>query len=307
MNYENKMVSGVTNSDLLFLTTSPSKFWEDVKGIKEHAFSFCSKLKVLHIPYCVNKVEKSFCKLNNGLQVVSFNDRLTKIPEYSFAACYNLKAVKNIEKVKEIEDKAFYECHSLKEIDISNVTKLGEAVFYECENLDSIITNSKITEIKDRTFMNCSKLKTVILSPKLTKIGTGAFKNCERLNTINIPGTIEEIGNAAFENCKSLEYVKLGQNIKKVGSFAFENCEGLEGVYIPKTIKKIGPGAFKIKNIKYAYKLNNDDVILSRKQLENKDIAIECKYEDIYVYLNNFIQYEVEEVKEKLKRPLKVR
>ena len=64
--------------------------------------------------------------------------------------------------VKIIEDSAFMNCHSLRNITIpSSVTSIDDGVFYGCENLTSITILSSVTRIKIGAFLRCISLKDV--------------------------------------------------------------------------------------------------------------------------------------------------
>ena len=64
--------------------------------------------------------------------------------------------------VKIIEDSAFEQCNSLKNITIpSSVTSIDDGVFCGCENLTSITILSSVTRIKIGAFLRCISLKDV--------------------------------------------------------------------------------------------------------------------------------------------------
>ncbi|KAL7544150.1 hypothetical protein ACHAWF_007538 [Thalassiosira exigua] len=147
--------------------------------------------------------------------------------------------------VTEVRDSAFEGCPNLKEVDLGNVTKIGECSFWRCRSLLHLRLPRTITEVGARAFLFCRKLKQLDFSNVAEiKIGEGAFASCESLVRLCIPHTLIELGDFAFEECSGLKEVYLG-NVIKIGVCAFESCFSLVSLNLPPSVAEIGRGAFR--------------------------------------------------------------
>ena len=185
--------------------------------------------------------------------------------------------------VKEIEEKVFLGCHSLKKI------KLPEA-------LDSI---------SDNLFDSCGELKRIDLPEHLISIGKESFAGCNKLESLTIPKSVVKIGDNAFGsyfselrikfNCnnyrqdenfifgpdekiisyigyKSENEIAIPENTKSIGAFVFSRFSELESVIFPASVEEIDETAFMYNfgNLKFEtqekIKLIWLDMVQKRKQ-----------------------------------------
>ena len=157
----------------------------------------------------------------------------------------------------------------LTEINISNITIIGDYQFYGFSDLKDINLPSTLTKIGEDAFKNCPIEKAIIpsiVAPfinnsklKDVKIISGknildeSFKDCNLLANVELPNTIEVIGNRAFGNCIALDSIELPSSLTKIGENAFYGCSSLENIIIPSSINFIGENAFSncnsLKNI----------------------------------------------------------
>jgi uncharacterized repeat protein (TIGR02543 family) len=102
---------------------------------------------------------------------------------------------------------AFYNCTNLTEVNLPNITSIGnQYVFANCKALTTIDL-SKVTSIDGfAAFEGCSDLETVT-SPA-TSIGDYVFSYCTALKAVDLPNAIT-IGNSAFGNCDALTKISL--------------------------------------------------------------------------------------------------
>ena len=98
---------------------------------------------------------------------------VTKIYEYGFSWCTELKKVTFPDTVKTI----------------------GTAAFNCCLGLESITIPGSITFIGVGAFFHCSALKTVTMSKSVKRIETDAFAQCSSLTDVYYGGTEEEWNN----------------------------------------------------------------------------------------------------------------
>ena len=138
------------------------------------------------IPADVNSIEPSaFCGTVN-LEKVTLNNNLTSVPEMSF-----------------------YDCGSLKSIDLSQTASIGNMAFYGCEKLTGV-------EFSDR----------------LTYIGYGAFSSTA-IQSIDIPSGVTLIGIGAFSDCMNLNGITFAESNKAtVSSNILYGCLNLQNITI---------------------------------------------------------------------------
>lgn len=117
----------------------------------------------------------------------------------------------------------FYDCTSLEDVDISNVTAISEYSFYNTTSLNGIEA-PKVVSVGSQAFYKSGI--TYFEAPNLTTIaaissGVGVFQYCTNLARINLE-KIETIGGNAFYNCTSLSFENLQlPNLTSLGQNAF--------------------------------------------------------------------------------------
>lgn len=107
--------------------------------------------------------------------------------------------------VTEISPDAFFDCKTLKKIDLSrceNLIRVGWSAFDRCNALESIdFTHcSKLKKIEQAAFGDTDLSKGIILPPNLEIIEAGAFQRTS-FKEIEIPSSVKSIGNGSFDGC----------------------------------------------------------------------------------------------------------
>lgn len=150
----------------------------------------------------------------------------------------------------------FYNCKSLKRINLNNSVLMKEDVFSGCTSLEDVDLGRNYM-IPSRTFYGCSELKRIVIPNSVKYIGNEAFA-ATGITRMYIPEGVEEIGHECFYNTPLVE------------------------VFLPRTIKRIGRKAFPRKTKIIAY---NSKVIF--------DYVKEYGNEYLYVLSdkNKYIQY----------------
>lgn len=211
---------------------------------------------------------------------ISLPDSVISICKNAFAGCKKLNSI-NLNKVKTIDNDAFYACESLESITVpDSVTEIGDDVFYNCTKLKNIKLGKNIEEIGSDIFYNngfyntksnwsgtalyCGEYLltashiydyngnekreqpgtnfTVKNGTKV--IATDTFAYCYRLENVTVPSSVKTISEYAFYACPSLKSVKLAEGLKTICEGAFYNCYCLDGLTVPKSVTKIADEAF---------------------------------------------------------------
>ena len=184
--------------------------------------------------------------------------------------------------VTSIQEKAFYSCPELKNVQIpSTVSTIGAQAFGESPLLSKIIVdptnqnfyadNNGILFNKTQTelifcpktfsgaytvpedvqkihafaFNNCKQLTSVVLPNGLKRIEDGAFWGCSNMTSANIPSGLTYLGSDAFRNASSLSSsIVLPSTLSEIGSSAFKRCTSLSNVTIENGVEIIGGSAF---------------------------------------------------------------
>lgn len=177
-------------------------------------------------------------------------------------------------KVTKIGDRAFYNCPSLKNINMhNNIIAIGLGAFEGCSSLEKIVFPRKLKSLPSHVCMNCSELQTVTLPDKL-ECECGVAPRCSKhndwfsycpqlekfighnatadgrclvinniihafapayLDEYSIPNHIEAISQAAFAGSDRIEAIYIPSSVKYIGTAAFANCYNLYDIYCKAT------------------------------------------------------------------------
>lgn len=145
----------------------------------------------------------------------------------TFEGCTLLSEVVNTAQIQYCSG-TFFECSSLKSIDLSNCETIGHATFDNCYNLQSV-NLKKCKTIESEAFSNCSNLQSVGDLSTCTSIGHSAFNKCSSLKSIDI-SNCNFLDRFAFSGCYKLEEVKLSKQINKINEDTFDGCTNLKNI-----------------------------------------------------------------------------
>lgn len=127
-----------------------------VTSIGDNAFDGCTELKTINLSENTRYIGK-FAFISSGLTSVTLPYGITEIKEYSFCYCKSLTNVIFPNTITAIEQFAFYSS-GLTNVNIPNSTiSIGELAFSKCESLRQININN-ITNIGNHAFAGCSEL-----------------------------------------------------------------------------------------------------------------------------------------------------
>ena len=198
-------------------------------SLGNEVFAQCSRLQSVSMPLIRNWGTGTF---QNCYKLESFtfsSENLSgsgnfTIPAYTFSRCEALQSFDVPDRVKRIEEYAFYVCTSLSMPDFSNVENIDACAFYACVGLTGELRLS--THIADKAFMACENIESLTLTVKNAEkggvsVGDFAFTGCENLKEARLFVNEEEGGEGTTDNAYSL----YGQNI-------FAKCPELERIVL---------------------------------------------------------------------------
>lgn len=220
-----------------------------LEEIDAYAFAATSIEGALELPTTIKTLgDLAFAECNSLTSVVIKS--VESMGEGVFMNCTNLTSATYGDNAKVSGSYTFYSYDEINgaslQSNLTNVTlgdkivRLDVGVFTYCSNLTEIDLNN-VTVIGDEAFAGCSKLAIVGGLERVTAFGQNAFADVA-LTTVNLAAA-KTIEFRAFYNCSALETVNFSNQLISVGDEAFAGSK-LTTVTIPASCKSIGVSAF---------------------------------------------------------------
>lgn len=92
------------------------------------------------------------------------------------------------------------------------ITSIGDYAFYECESIKHINIPETIHTFGQFAFFSCVSLSEITIPSGVKKIGSGTFSNCTKISEINLPDSVTTIGEQAFATCLFLKSITVDDN-----------------------------------------------------------------------------------------------
>ena len=141
---------------------------------------------------------------------VRVHPSVIRIPEHLFYEQKKLEEVELCEGLLEIGAKAFFGCHSLKNIKIpSTVTAIG----------DSALGGRLQSQIR--------------LHDGIESIGTYAFSCSGNITNFRVPPLIASTSRGMFSGCIRMFSVEILESVTEIESLTFSSCRSLRNMTIP--------------------------------------------------------------------------
>ncbi len=111
-----------------------------IRTIASYALKDNDKIRKLHIPFSVDKIEyNAFANMTN-LEEVIIDCPIYSLPNYCFSGCIKLRKITFTEGLEIIWDSAFSGCVSLEKIKLPNsCRRIASWAFQDCKNLKEVI------------------------------------------------------------------------------------------------------------------------------------------------------------------------
>ncbi|ELP92902.1 hypothetical protein EIN_312740, partial [Entamoeba invadens IP1] len=255
------------------LSLSEYSFTINVVKYGKYCLSGTSITEITFSPNIDSKSDFSHAFENcDSLTSVNLNSQ-TKIFEYQFAGCKNLKTVKNIENLVQIMDYGFHNTGFI-ELVIKATTKYSIGCFSNCENLVKV-TNFGQSQLSNLMFENCISLREITGFDGVT-FSNYTFKNCG-FKSVKVPIT-SSYGWGLFSDNLLLENVDVTET-NNIANYMFSNCQNLSLVTGLENIRYIYSGAFINCSLLQKVKLNALQVIENSIFDENVETIVSTNYE----------------------------
>lgn len=136
------------------------------------------------------------------------------------------------DKMSVLGSGVFAQCAQLVNVNLKNITVIGDNAFAGCSSLQTVTGLDKVTYIGDAAFADCSNLSRLDLTSALY-IGNSAFyitDSGRSYTVVNVPAAVS-IGNSAFAG-GSEATIALPASLEYVGSGAFSNSSRLTSITV---------------------------------------------------------------------------
>ncbi len=212
----------------------------------------------------------------SSVETVTFEDGTETIPAW---ACHGAKKMTSVvipDSVTKIEEHAFEECTSLKEISIPDaVTYIGNGTF-KASGLTSLTLPENLTflgafalkdtAIKEITIPKMvttmlendggnhgalydSSVEKVTFEDGLETIPAMACHGASKLTSVVIPDSVTKMDEDAFAECAALKEISIPDSVTYIGSNAFA-VSGLTSLTLPKNLDYLGARVLRETSVK---------------------------------------------------------
>ncbi len=236
-----------------------------VTSIRFDAFNNCTELTAISIPGSVNDIEPgAFSGCSSLESLIVSNDNpvyhsdgncIIKTDSKTLIAGCKNSNIPDDGSVTSIENRAFYGCKNLENIEIpEGIETIGAFAFYGCEKLKNVNIPDSVSHIALGAFSGCSGIDSLSVSPDnpvyhssgncIIRTQTGSLALGCKNSVIPTDGSVQTVGIYAFVGCSELEHIAIPDGVTSIGDYAFSGCSGLSFVVIPDSVTTIEHNAF---------------------------------------------------------------
>lgn len=252
------------------LTSLGNNVFSNNSSITKVTLSNCSTIGQTPFSGCSNVVELILGVENSiskdQLNTILTEDNINTIIKYGFP------------KITELGFEIFNNNQIVQEINVPNLTIIGERALRNCNSLNSIQFDN-VNYINSQGLEGTNFNSEQLIMPELIHADSSAFSAMNSLTTItdsNFP-KLTQIGNTCFYNCSYLNYVKLS-NIVELPDYCFGICVRLKSLTrenLPQ-VTKINSNAFDRSGIKFI-DLGHIGEVIELKENAFNGLASDCK------------------------------
>ena len=183
---------------------------------------------------------------------------VTAIAKSAFFRKTTISSIIIPSSIKRIGQDAFYQCYSLENVYISDLSAwckiefdgsqatpmcYASNLYLNGELLTDLTIPEDITQLIDYAFYGCERLINVTVPETVSNVGYYSFSGCSNLSNVTLSDGLQRIDDRAFLGCTALEEITIPESVTEIGAYAFSAC-GLTSFTVPESITEIGNGLF---------------------------------------------------------------
>jgi len=249
---------------------------EKLATIGDYAFCHCSAITSFEVPGTVTSIGAHAFQSCEQLQSATLPPQsLTKINDYTFGLCKNLKSITIPEGVTVIGQYAFHDCNTLNTVSLpASLEYIDANAFKNCSSLNNITVAATVPPVfESSSFQNYSTERVAVPDNSLQAYlltNWASFNNLmpasqQSSTDINDPEsglvyrriakdklcvikpidkTVTSVDIPAYINIQEGNATK-GLTVSLIAAGAFKNCTNLSTVDFPGYLEQVGEGAFE--------------------------------------------------------------
>ena len=194
---------------------------QNIQTVGDYAFAHSKSLQQINIPDALNSwgiaVFRDCPKLNiievpkSHPLLTIYNEMLISKDTTKVFFCPQTVAgeIHLHNKVRIIENSAFYGCSSITKIEFNeNLDSISHLSFYGCSGLNELVLPKGLTYIGESAFNMCTSVTNIFLPNTLRELGFSCLTHTQ-ISNLTIPGSVEVIGDKVLYRCDDLYTVNV--------------------------------------------------------------------------------------------------
>lgn len=200
-----------------------------------------SKIRSIILPGST-KVIGGFAFRRTNLERITGTDSLEFIYWDAFSCCRQLNSFKFSDRLKFIDQFAFYDSGVREVILPESLDSIGNSAFCVSKVERVVISPTRKPLTGKLLFAGCDNLEEMVFKEGVEYIPEEIANKCTKLSTLSLPSTLKEIAPGAFCYC-DLKQLNLNEGLEEIGRYAFyENPT--DTLVLPSTVRLLDYMAF---------------------------------------------------------------
>ena len=168
---------------------------------------------------------------------------VTAIESRAFFRNMELTSLKIPQTMRTIGEDAFWDCDSLKTVDIGSLSNWCTIDFQ-----GDLWFSNPISRVElEHLLVDGEEITDLVIPDDVEEISRNAFYWCPPIQSLEIPGTVKTIGEDAFHRCYNLRKVVLHEGIEYVKKGGLANMRA-PTISIPMSVTRMDKNALNYKN-----------------------------------------------------------